>query len=90
MLLKEGSLGKSRAWGVYCPGGVCPVSSMWSDLVQRLWVSWLIRADFSSEATGVGDHRISCKIQMVDDSHGLYWVLLKTFHFWRVHWKNSI
>ena len=53
-----------------------PARACQCDLTQRLQVSWLLGANFSSQATGVSDHRNFCKIQMVADSHdftGCYW-----------------
>jgi len=37
--------------------------------LEWLRYSWLLGANFSSQATGVSDHRNFCKIQMVADSH---------------------
>ena len=67
-----------------------PVRACQCDLTQRLQVSWILGANFSSQATGVSDHRNFCKIQMVADSHDLYWVLLKMFLFWMIQWENLL
>lgn len=54
-----------------------PTRACRGDLIHRLQVNWFITANSASQITGVGDHRNSRKIQTVDDSHGLDWLLLK-------------
>lgn len=72
-----------RMWTV--PREFLPARSVPSDLIRRLWVSRVFQANFPSQAVGVGDHRNSCKVQMMDGSPGLYWVPLKILPFWVIH-----